>query len=58
LEKKEKQFWKKKIKKQKKEGKLEKKMQKKKTLWITVIIHNNLDVGEQWFLPHHLDIVN
>jgi hypothetical protein len=31
---------------------LEKKMKKKeKTLWITVVIHSKLGVGEQWF-PH------
>jgi len=35
-------------KKKKKEGKLEqKKKEKKKALWITVIIHGDLGVGEQ-----------
>jgi hypothetical protein len=39
---------------------LKKKMKKKeeeKTLWITVVIHSDLDVGKQWFV-YHLDIVN
>ena len=44
------QFWKKK--KEKKRGKVGKKIKKKeKILWITVVIHSKLGVGEQWF-PH------
>jgi hypothetical protein len=51
--KKKNQFWKKKKEKNKKKrGKVGKKMKKKeKTLWITVVIHSKLGVGEQWF-PH------
>jgi hypothetical protein len=49
LEKKKTNFEKKRKKKtKKKEEKLEKKMKKKeKTLWITVVIHSKLGVGEQ-----------
>ena len=55
LEKKGKQFWKKKRKKKqkKKKGKLGKQMKKcktkkrKKTLWITIVIHSDLGVEKQ-----------
>jgi len=46
------------MKKKRKREKLAKKTKKEKTLWITVVIHSNLGMGEQWFPPHHLDIVN
>jgi len=48
LEKKGKQFWKKNEKKKQRESwkKNEKKKKKEKTLWITVIIHNDLDMEE------------
>jgi len=50
---KKKRSWKKKEsnfeKKRGKVGKKIKKRKKKKTLWITVVIHSNLGVREQWF---------
>jgi hypothetical protein len=54
MEKKNKVGKKRKVILKKREGKLEKKWKnakKKKTLWITVVIHSNLGVREQWF-PH------
>jgi len=42
---------KKKIEKKKRK---EKKKSRKESLWITVVIHSEMCVGEQWFPPHHL----
>ena len=56
-----KKFWKKKTKKRGKVGKKIKKYKKEKkrekTLWIIVVIHNDLGGGNH-YSPHHLDIVN
>jgi hypothetical protein len=55
MKKKEKKSWKKKKESNfgKKRGKVGKKMKKKeeKTLWITIVIHSDLGVGEPLF-PH------
>ena len=55
-EKKQKKIWKF-LKKDKKKGKVKKKKSGKESLWITVVIHSEMCVGEQWFPPHHLDYV-
>ena len=47
-------------KKNEKKGKVTnyiKKKNGKESLWITVVIHSEMCVGEQWFPPHHLDYV-